>query len=366
MDSKNVFGKYRNRLVAEGVLKSLILGLLVGFAVNIVVATVSCFVDFNGLWISIGLWFGCTLVSAPIFYFAKFRPTTKQIAARVDRLGLEERVITMLELEKNESYIAMRQREDAKSALAATNKKIKFNIFTAAFMKPALVAGLSVAFVLSASATTMAGLKAYGVIDRSQESVMQYTIKYGIKDALYPQDEKNDTNANVPAAKKLSVDKTVGEDKAKETALQGHINGLTEQKVEEGTTTTVVVAVASEDWVFVGWSDGHTRADRTDVAEGGDREIYAIFEEKPVDSDDTEVGDSLSMNNNSDSNQTGNPGEPGDEKYKDPNNQVIDGKTNYQEIYEQYYKEAMEILANGGEIPAYLQKRVEAYLNMLK
>ena len=114
MDSKNMFRKYRKRLVAEGVAKSLIFGLLVGFAANIVIATVSCFVKVEGLWlISIGLLLVGTLISAPIFYFAKFRPTTKQIAARVDRrLGLEERTITMLELENDDSYIAMRQRED--------------------------------------------------------------------------------------------------------------------------------------------------------------------------------------------------------------------------------------------------------------
>ena len=101
MDSKSMFRKYRKRLVAEGVAKSLILGLLVGFAANIVMATVSCFVKVEGLWlISIGLLLVGTLISAPIFYFAKFRPTTKQIAARVDRrLGLEERTITMLEFE---------------------------------------------------------------------------------------------------------------------------------------------------------------------------------------------------------------------------------------------------------------------------
>ena len=116
MDSKNMFRKYRKRLVAEGVAKSLIFGLLVGFAANIVIATVSCFVKVEGLWlISIGLLLVGTLISAPIFYFAKFRPTTKQIAARVDRrLGLEERTITMLVLENDDTYIAMRQREDAK------------------------------------------------------------------------------------------------------------------------------------------------------------------------------------------------------------------------------------------------------------
>lgn len=90
--------------------KSLIFGLLVGFAANIVIATVSCFVKVEGLWlISIGLLLVGTLISAPIFYFAKFRPTTKQIAARVDRqFGvIEERTITMLELENDDSYIAM-------------------------------------------------------------------------------------------------------------------------------------------------------------------------------------------------------------------------------------------------------------------
>ena len=53
-------------------------------------------------------------------------------------------------------------------------------------------------------------------------------------------------------------------------------------------------------------------------------------------------------------------------QYTDPNDQVLDGKTDYKDVYEQYYKEAMEILANGGEIPASLRKIIEAYLNTLK
>lgn len=383
MDSKNMFRKYRKRLVAEGVAKSLIFGLLVGFAANIVIATVSCFVKVEGLWlISIGLLLVGTLISAPIFYFAKFRPTTKQIAARVDRrLGLEERTITMLELENDDSYIAMRQREDAKDALAATNKKMKSDVFTSAFMKPGLIAGLSVALVFSVTATSLAGF----IANRPERIIppSRYTISYGISDPIYPEkEEKPTTGVKSLSAKKTDEKPGTDSEQDNKKPLQGHIYGQTTQNVEEGKTTTTVVAVANEDWVFVGWSDGYSEEDRTDLAEGGDREILAIFEKKGVDSDDLSFGDGPGSGNGNGGNSSGDPSDgegdgdgngSGDGsgggaggQYTDPNDQVLDGKTDYKDVYEQYYKEAMEILANGGEIPASLRKIIEAYLNTLK
>ncbi|MFQ9739071.1 MAG: hypothetical protein ACLR06_16165 [Christensenellaceae bacterium] len=134
--------------------------------------------------------------------------------------------------------------------------------------------------------------------------------------------------------------------------------------------------------MFVGWSDGYPEEDRTDLAEGGDREILAIFEKKGVDSDDLSFGDGPGSGNGNGGNSSGDPSDgegdgdgngSGDGsgggaggQYTDPNDQVLDGKTDYKDVYEQYYKEAMEILANGGEIPASLRKIIEAYLNTLK
>ncbi len=130
MDTKKLFEKYHSRLVAEGIWKSFLCGLTVAFAVNAVFALVtslSYFVDMFKLWYLVALGAGIVIgaVVAIILYFTKFKPNTKMIARRVDRLGLDERVITMLELEKDESYIAMRQREDAKAKIEEHESKMK-------------------------------------------------------------------------------------------------------------------------------------------------------------------------------------------------------------------------------------------------
>lgn len=105
----------------------------------------------------------------PIFYYKKFRPTTKDVARRIDRLGLEERIITMTELEKDESYIAMRQREDAKRKLGAVDaKQIRFRFSTAAAVVAAICA------VLGVSMTTVTDLERAGRSSRRRGVYKQH------------------------------------------------------------------------------------------------------------------------------------------------------------------------------------------------
>ena len=114
----SLFEKYRSRVVREGVLKAVFCGLIIGFAVFIVSAAALWFTGVTwGIWLSLALFLVCTGISVPIFYYAKFKPTAKAIAKRIDKLGLEERILTMMELENDQSFIAMKQREDAVQAL---------------------------------------------------------------------------------------------------------------------------------------------------------------------------------------------------------------------------------------------------------
>ena len=99
MAEKNsgLFKKYRSRVVKEGILKAVVCGLIVGFAVLIVTALAFWFAGVPwGLWLSIALFAAATGASVPAFYFLKFKPTAKAIAKRIDQLGLEERIITMM------------------------------------------------------------------------------------------------------------------------------------------------------------------------------------------------------------------------------------------------------------------------------
>lgn len=53
-----------------------------------------------------------------ICYFVWLRPRKKEVIARVDALGLQERILTMEELKSEDSVIAKKQRQDAKEHLA--------------------------------------------------------------------------------------------------------------------------------------------------------------------------------------------------------------------------------------------------------
>ena len=129
MDAKKIFEKYYSRLALEGFLKALILGLIFGFAAEFIVAFATWMASYNGLWISIAAGVAVAAGMTALFYFKKFRPTAKQIAKRVDRLGLEERLITMTELEGDDSYIALRQREDAQKKMREVEaKEIKLRL----------------------------------------------------------------------------------------------------------------------------------------------------------------------------------------------------------------------------------------------
>lgn len=56
-----------------------------------------------------------------IIEFIHRLPTLKEVARRIDELGLEERVATAVELEHDDSYIAKRQRENTEKALRDLN-----------------------------------------------------------------------------------------------------------------------------------------------------------------------------------------------------------------------------------------------------
>ena len=155
MNGKQLFKKHYTRLVLEGILLSAFGGLAIGFAASFVAALVAWILDFGGIWLAIGVGGGVALVSGILLYFLKYKPNEVEVARRIDRLGLQERMVTMLELRGEDSYIANLQRENARVSLdkvSASGRKIKFRI------SRLLVIMLTVAFVLAASMTPVVGL----------------------------------------------------------------------------------------------------------------------------------------------------------------------------------------------------------------
>lgn len=407
MNNKSVFKKFYGKLVREGVTKSLMISASVALAVAGLCAFVAWFIGFNALWISLGIIVGVTLILTPIFYFKKFRPTTKSIAKRLDALGLEERILTMSQLQSDDSFIAMKQREDAQAALSSVQpKSLKYAI------SRITVICLSVAVVFGGTGVTVNSLAANGVIPDGGKVIddlkpdppeVFYTLKY------VAIDYKTLVMYGVP----IQSD-------------GGMFDGNEEQLVAVGEDGEAILAMADGDYAFYGWLDGtsdpyridyallvtddqfNVPDDEKDVGKDGsvsvlDEErgwyitkdkdgnititVFALFSEledgnpqpgeegDPSDNGDQEEDQPSGQPEAGDDENKGEEGDknPDDKPEKDPdeggepskndnnNNKVIDGETDYSERIQEYIQMYKEMLARGEEIPQYLQDIIDQY-----
>lgn len=320
MKTVKLFEKYYKRLAREGLIKSVLCGLLVWFSAMF--ATAFCFwmTEVNLFWLAVIPFVIGVAVSAPVFYYRKFKPTSSAVAARIDELVLEERMITMNELKDDDSYIARRQREDAVKTLGL----VKADLIRLAVSVPLIVA-LAVIGIACLGMTTVSALAANEVVSSGKDVIEDITKK-----------------------------PTVYFDVQYEIEGDGEIIGSEVQRVENGKDGTEVIAVANDGYAFVGWYialDGKSvyngyvlMGDKpaymvTDVTEN--LTIFAVFVE--VDEENDEDGDE---NGEGEGGEQGDPGEPGSSNnsgessgyspnqgsssgdYKN-NDQIIDGKTDY-------------------------------------
>ncbi len=342
MDGKKTFDRYYSHLAREGALKALLGGLIAGFAVDFIVAFITWFTPVNGLWIAVGAGVFAAAVTAPVLYFKKFRPTAKKIARRVDRLGLEERLITMTELENDESYIALRQREDAMEKLQRVKtKEIRFQISKALLCVAVCVC------ILGVGMTAVTALSAAGIVPPGTE--------------VFPPDP-------FEPVEYIEVNYVV------EDVAYGYIEGEAEQLIPRGENATPVLAVAEDGWAFQEWSDGYPDPAREDLDIREPLTVTAIFQ--PVDENGEQSDQQPSDPGDQPENQPNEsasspPGDPSqnperpNEKYEE-NNQIVDGETYYRDLYEDYLAQALEYLESGEEIPPELREIIEEYLEILK
>ena len=320
MNSK-YFKKHESRLQLEAILRSALCGLAVGFGANFVASLVTWFLPIDGIWISIVAFATATLISALVFYFVRFRPTDVTNARRIDRMGLHERLITMVEYENDDSYIAKLQREDAKRALASVDKKqIRIKI------SKTIVATVVACTMLGAGMTTVNALSEFGYMQGGDDIINSIiedtTTKYVT--ILYVIEEGG--------------------------VIDG---GDEEQIIVLGTNGATVTAVADDGYMFDKWSDGVKSPTRTEMKVTEDIILTAEFILVDEDGDGQGGGgDAGDMPSDSpgDDQQPGegdDPGQPnngppqqgltggGESK---PNNQIIDGKIYYRDptIIEEY------------------------------
>lgn len=327
----------------ESIVKSLLCGLVVGFATSFATALALWIIDKGFWWLALVAIAVGTLIAAPIFYFAKFRPTAVSNARRIDALGLEERLITMVEYADDDSEIAKIQREDAKQKLSAFSPEmIKITI------SKAIIICLAISFFFSGGMTTVTVLSEKGILGSFSE--LLETI--------------------IPAEPEVYVAVTY------EVEEGGYIEGEADQLVLFGGSTTQVEAVADEGYAFVEWSDGYTKPIRSDAKITEEIILFAIFEpigegDQPGDQDGGDEGE------NGKPDQQGSPGENGEPSdNQEPSeigggkysmqNQIINGDVYYRDWLNEYREDIRKYMEeHGSSLTEEQRKIIESYIGIV-
>ncbi len=334
MDEFNkVFKRFYNRLALEGIIKASFIGIMISSVASAISSLILYIIGFNAIYIAIVVFFATLLLATGLVYFIKYKPTDKDVARRVDLEGLKERLITMVELKDNDSFMAQKQREDALAQL----KRVQGIKIPFAFKRLNII--LASVFLIVMLAANI-------------------TIGVSLNGGLPSFDDIIDNNKPV---NNVNVSYFEGEG--------GYIDGEIYQIVQVGTDTSEVVAVADDGYMFDIWSDGVTTPNRYDKNVQADIEVFAIFLRIEEDLDPSDGDDMLAPD---DSQVPGHmpdgipPHGTGAAGKYEEYNQVIDGNTYYRDVYKEFYDKAIEILNNGGKVPEYMRIIIEEYYETVK
>ena len=336
MNQKKRFSNLDSKLLREAILRSTLWGIAAGAVVAFATAVACWFLEASLLWVALAALLAASIIAGVLFYFVKFRPSIKSNAQRIDRLGLDERAITMVEFSNDDSYIAQKQREDALAKMATVEpKQLKIQVSLLAIIL------CCVSLLLFAGMATVEELSTRGILPTGAEvwrtifppaPLPKYTVQY-------------------------------------EASKGGVLVGETEQTVEKGSSGEMVIAIADEGYVFLCWSDGVQTPYRID--ENVQRNIsvsalFALMENFDDTGDDQDKPDDAPSDGDGDQ-TTDDPSAPptSGEKYVEVN-QVIDGQTYYRDVIDEYYQQAMEYLKNDENIPDHIRKIIERYYSTIQ
>ena len=335
MNQKKRFSNLDAKLLCEAILRSTVWGIFAGGLVAFAAAVACWFLEASLLWVALTTLLAASVIAGVLFYFTKFRPSIKSNAQRIDRLGLDERAITMVEFSGDDSYIAQKQREDALEKMATVEPKelkIKVSLLAIILFCVSLLVfgGMATVEELSARGILPSGIEVWQTLF-PPEPLPKYTLTY-------------------------------------EASKGGILLGETEQTVEKGSSGEMVIAIADEGYVFLYWSDGVQTPYRVDENVKRNISVSAVFalmdnfndaggdEDKP---DDAPGGDGDQETNNPDAPPSGG------EKYVEVN-QVIDGQTYYRDVIDDYYQQALEYLKNDDNIPDHIRQIIERYYSTIQ
>lgn len=370
-----LFQKYHKRITREAVIKSAAYGLIAGSCALLLTALLSWFFGFReGLWLAIGLFGAGFAVTALCLYFLKFRPTSKEIAARADAIGLEERLITMYELQGDESYMTKLQRKDAMEAMSKVDAMLIKIVVSVA-----LIVALCVALVVGlGGGTTVSSLYYAGAIPSGmellsgEETYFTFTCSYTVGSEV-------DSGIIV-----LWTDELASTEEAIINPTEGLTPIKTSYEVKEGEDAPAVYAIPKFGYAFLTWSDGVRNPYRQDKAVMGSISVSAIFVKVGANieqfgpdiyytqSDGNENGSNFdggeqeAGNNNSNGNMPGNGSELPQERHDASNQQILDGEHYYGDSFEDAFTDAENRLGSDNNIPGDLKGWINDYYGSIE
>lgn len=318
---KNILKKFYIKLKIEAILKSIIIGLLLSSLFNVILLLSVYFI--NSLYLTAGiiLCVISSIITILLLYVFKFSKVENILAKRVDEIGLKERVVTMIEFQNDDSYIAKLQREDTLNELnKISSSSLKFLI------SKKTISFSSIATLLTICISCITIFTAVNILNYSfSEIENKYTVNY-------------------------------------EAQKGGYIDGEIFQYIFSGNETTSVTAVCEYGYIFDSWSDGIKTQSRKDVITEN-IEVTAIFRYDSLSGGIVPDSDGPSMDFDD---MTGTmPDIAGGAGQYEDYNQVIDGDTYYKDVYDQYYNQALEMIENGDEVPEYLKQIILLYFGII-
>ena len=118
MSIKDILKPFKRRLMAEAWIRSAVLGAMIAAAVAVVLGGVHWFLPQTITGTGILIAFAVVFVLGTVLsLWLLYRPTERDTARRLDSLGMDERVETMLEYEHSVSPAARLQREETMTRL---------------------------------------------------------------------------------------------------------------------------------------------------------------------------------------------------------------------------------------------------------
>lgn len=343
------FSVHQKQFILESIIKSLLLGAVFGFLTTAITALAFWYFDIKLVWLSVPVFIVSTVLYGVLLFFTKYKLREKYMARKLDKLGLDERLITMTELKDDTSFIAQLQREDAtKASKKVDGKLIKFVVSIP------VICCLVAAFIFGGGMITVNALSSTGVI-RSGKQIIE--------------------DINTVPTQYVNLNYVI--------EGSGVIMGEESQVLVKGESGTPIMAVPDYGYAFVRWSDGYEEPYRVDLNVESDTLLTAIFEVVANINEKEQVTDGSSMIPVDPEGQEGqgcrpdwqDPEESPDKPDNNPSQatsgqdayMVYDGKTYYGgKVYSEAVKDAINEVENKKDLTDDEEDAINSYYNNIK